>query len=128
MNLKSLFLVFTTLLSLSLALVLNPKITSPTAESKWRAGDQRTITWDTENVVGGPIPADYTGVIKLGYLDPKDSPNEHLYWELASGFPLNKGSQSVTLPQDLETRRTYIIVLMGNSGNASPEFTITAAR
>jgi hypothetical protein len=51
-----------------------------------------------------------------------------LEWELASGFDLNKGSQVVTLPADLETKRTYIIVLMGDSGNASPQFTITAAR
>ncbi|ORZ12677.1 hypothetical protein BCR42DRAFT_419748 [Absidia repens] len=128
MNFKSIIFTVFTIITLTLALVLNPKITSPTADTKWRAGDKRTITWDTEHVVGGPIPASYKGTLKLGYLDPKDSPNEHLKWDLASGFPLNKGSQVVTLPADLETKRTYIIVLMGNSGNASPQFTITAAR
>lgn len=86
-------------------------------------------------------------MIKLGYLEG-DSPNEHLCkchsvsfirgtltdiiihkdWDLASGFPLNKGAQSVTLPSDLETKKTYIIVLMGDSGNASPKFLIQAAR
>ncbi|ORZ09621.1 hypothetical protein BCR42DRAFT_423798 [Absidia repens] len=101
--------------------------TSPSSGTKWRAGDKRTVTWDT-NVEGGPIPDDYKGTIKLGYLDPKDGPSEHLKWELASEFDLNKGSQVVTLPNDLETKRTYIIVLMGDSGNASPQFTITAAR
>ncbi|KAI9299579.1 hypothetical protein BJ944DRAFT_245073, partial [Cunninghamella echinulata] len=66
------------------------------------------------------------GTIKLGYLTKEDGPNEHLYWDLATGFPLNKGSQEITLPTDLEYRKTYIIVLMGNSGNASKKFTIFA--
>ncbi|KAI8340769.1 hypothetical protein BC941DRAFT_418133, partial [Chlamydoabsidia padenii] len=124
---KYTFLVLATFLTISLAFVLNPEITYPTAESIWTAGSRQNITWDTEHVVGGPIPNDYTGIIKLGYLDPVDTPNEHLHWELAAGFPLNKGWQVVTLPTDLESRHTYIIVLMGNSGNASPEFTINAA-
>lgn len=47
-----------------------------------------------------------------------------LEWELGSGFPLTKGSYEVTLPSDLEERNTYIIVLMGDSGNASEQFTI----
>ncbi|KAI8337409.1 hypothetical protein BC941DRAFT_425186 [Chlamydoabsidia padenii] len=128
MNFKSILFALTTLVTLSLAIVLNPTITSPTADSKWRAGDTRSITWDTENVAGGPIPPGTRGSIKLGYLDPKDSPNEHLFWDLGSVDDLTKGSQQVTLPGDLETKRSYIIVLMGDSGNASPEFTITAAR
>ncbi|SAM02294.1 hypothetical protein [Absidia glauca] len=128
MNFKSILFALTTLVTLSLAIVLNPQITSPSADTKWRAGDTRTVTWDTENVTGGPIPEGMKGTIKLGYLDPKDGPNEHLNWDLGSGFDLNKGSFVVTLPSELETKRTYIIVLMGDSGNASPQFTITAAR
>lgn len=49
-------------------------------------------------------------------------------WDLADKFRLNSGSQRITLPKDLETRSTYIVVLFGDSGNASPEFTIKAAR
>ncbi|KAI8086481.1 uncharacterized protein BX664DRAFT_335905 [Halteromyces radiatus] len=128
MYFKSILIILVTFVTLSFAIVLNPHITSPTSSTKWRAGSQHTITWDTENVAGGPIPDTYKGTIKLGYLDPKDGPNEHLQWELASDFLLNKGSQVVTLPADLETKRTYIIVLMGDSGNASPQFAITAAR
>ncbi|KAG2227981.1 hypothetical protein INT45_012005 [Circinella minor] len=65
----------------------------------------------------------YSGIIKLGYLE-EGSIDEHLYWDLGSGFLLNSGSQSVRLPRNLKTRDSYIIVLMGNSGNASPQFTI----
>lgn len=48
----------------------------------------------------------------------------NLDWDLASGFPLNSGSWNVTLPKDLATRSDYIVVVFGNSGNASPKFTI----
>ena len=51
-----------------------------------------------------------------------------LDWDLATDFPLNSGAQTVTLPPDLETKTSYIIVVMGDSGNASPKFTIKASR
>lgn len=47
-----------------------------------------------------------------------------LDWDLAAGFPLNSGSWNVTLPDNLATRSDYIVVVFGNSGNASPKFTI----
>jgi hypothetical protein len=49
-------------------------------------------------------------------------------WELASGFKLDAGSQEVKIPRDLQTRNSYIIVLIGDSGNASPQFTIDSIR
>ncbi|KAL1927596.1 hypothetical protein VTP01DRAFT_3833 [Rhizomucor pusillus] len=108
------------------AIVYNPKITVPNASTKWRAGGTYTVKWET-TIEGEPIPDGINGAIKLGYLEP-GSINEHLYWDLASGFPLNSGAQTVTLPADLETKNSYIVVLMGDSGNASQKFRIIAAR
>lgn len=122
---------FACILTLASALVINPKITSPSTGTKWRAGREFTVKWDTTYNDGKkdvPIPDSYKGAIKLGYLENDDPYNEHLYWDLAKGFKLNAGSQKITLPDDLPTRTSYIIVLMGNSGNASPKFTIRAAK
>jgi hypothetical protein len=122
---------FAFLLSLTSAIVINPTITTPNSGTKWRAGGQFTVKWDTTYDDGTgkkvPIPSTYKGDIKLGYLEGSDY-NEHLLWDLASGFDLNKGSQQITLPADLVTRTGYIIVLMGDSGNASPKFTIRASK
>ncbi|KAI8137025.1 hypothetical protein BJV82DRAFT_636937 [Fennellomyces sp. T-0311] len=108
------------------AIVWNPEITTPNSGSKWRAGESYTVQWKT-TVVGEEIPDGVTGMIKLGYLE-EGSINEHLYWDLASDFPLNSGAQKITLPADLETKTSYIIVVMGDSGNASQKFFIQAAR
>lgn len=125
------FFLFTAILSLASAIVINPHITSPSSGTKWRAGGNFIVKWDTTYQDGGndvPIPEGYKGTIKLGYLEEGDEYNEHLFWDLATDFPLNAGAQRVQLPADLETKTSYIIVLMGNSGNASPKFTIQAAR
>lgn len=117
--------------TLTSAIVINPKITSPSAGTKWRAGGDFIVKWDTTYNDGSkdvPIPEGFKGTIKLGYLENNDPYNEHLQWDLASGFELNSGSQKITLPSDLSTKTSYIIVLMGDSGNASPQFTIRAAK
>jgi hypothetical protein len=117
--------------SLVQAIVINPTITVPNANTKWRAGGTFVVKWETTYNDGEKqvaIPSAQKGYIKLGYLENDDPYNEHLLWDLASDFNLDSGAQSITLPSDLETKRTYIIVLMGDSGNASPKFTIRAAR
>ncbi|KAH8555295.1 hypothetical protein BGW37DRAFT_132277 [Umbelopsis sp. PMI_123] len=124
---KTLLIVLSYFFCVVSALVYSPKITKPDGSTKWRAGGTFTVTWDP-NSAGAPIPNDYTGTIMLGYLLNGDKYNEHLQWTLAEGFKLNSGSQQVTLPSDLETRTSYIIVLFGDSGNASPQFTIKATR
>jgi hypothetical protein len=123
---------FAFLLSMTSAIVINPHITTPNSGTKWRAGGSFIVKWDTTYFDGTgqvPIPDGFKGTIKLGYLEDGDEYNEHLQWgDLATGFALNSGAQRITLPADLETKTSYIIVLMGNSGNASPKFTIQAAR
>lgn len=73
------------------------------------------------------IPAeakDYTGVVKLGYEPANGEGGLNLKKTLAKDFKLTDNEVSVTIPEDQEERTDYIIVLMGDSGNASPHFTI----
>ncbi|KAI9029575.1 hypothetical protein CLU79DRAFT_734698 [Phycomyces nitens] len=114
------------LLSLASAIVWNAPITSPSSGTKWRAGGTYTVKWKT-TVAGMQIPEGVTGSLKLGYLIGSDY-NEHLNWDLGSGFALNKGAYTITLPSDLTARTTYIVVLMGDSGNASKKFTIQSSK
>jgi len=105
--------------------VYDPHITDPAQGTAWKAGDDETVKWDTSSL---PSSYDGTGTLLLGYIDPS-SPGEHLMIDspLATGFLLTDGSKTITLPSNLTTKSTYIVVLMGDSGNASPEFTINAA-
>ncbi|KAI8078194.1 uncharacterized protein B0P05DRAFT_542890 [Gilbertella persicaria] len=128
---KSIIFFFFFVLTFVNAIVINPKITSPTTGTKWRAGGTFTVKWETTYFDGSsnvPIPDTQNGRIMLGYLENNDPYNEHLKWTLATNFPLNSGAQQITLPSDLSTRTSYIIVLMGDSGNASNKFTIQAAK
>ncbi|KAJ7928072.1 hypothetical protein B0H13DRAFT_1969213 [Mycena leptocephala] len=114
-----LFLFFSVILAAPLdsRTVFDPPITSPTAQSIWKVGEVQTVTW---NATG--IPAGVTGKIMLGYLSP-DSEGEHLSDTLASGFNLTDEKVKVTVPA-VVSRTSYIVVLFGDSGNISPEFTI----
>ncbi|TKY89575.1 hypothetical protein EX895_001360 [Sporisorium graminicola] len=106
-------------------IVYNPHITSPTSDSVWTAGKTYTVTWDVSDI---PAEAEaLKGTIKLGYLPADGSGGENLHWTLADGFAIKGGQTSVTLPADLATRQDYIVVVMGDSGNASNKFTINAA-
>ncbi|KAF9371997.1 hypothetical protein CPB97_001544 [Podila verticillata] len=118
-----LILLFATLGWIVSAIIINPKITSPTAHVVWPARSTQTVTWSTKDIED----KNATGTIVLGYLSGKEGDlNEHLDYmhPLATGFKLTKGSQQIVIPNVVE-RTTYIIVLFGDSGNASPEFTIT---
>lgn len=68
----------------------------------------------------------YTGMVKLGYLPADGEGGENLHWTLARDFPISAGIVEIKLPNDLQPRTDYIIVLMGDSGNASPKFEIKA--
>ncbi|PWN43292.1 hypothetical protein IE81DRAFT_94370 [Ceraceosorus guamensis] len=103
-------------------IVYNPKITSPTAETVWNAGQTYKVTWSTDD-----IPADakeYKGMVKLGYEPADGEGGLNLKKTLAKDFQLTDNEVEVTIPENQEERSDYIIVLMGDSGNASPHFTI----
>ncbi|KAJ7625384.1 hypothetical protein DFH06DRAFT_1229386 [Mycena polygramma] len=96
--------------------VFDPPIISPSANTVWKAGQVETVTWNASG-----IPAGSTGQIVLGFLT---SDSENLSnTSLASGFDLTDGKVDITVPS-VVTRTNYIIVLFGDSGNRSPEFTI----
>ncbi|KAF8588588.1 hypothetical protein K439DRAFT_595864 [Ramaria rubella] len=103
--------------------VIDPPITYPTAGTVWNVNDRHNVTWDTSVI---PPGFNSTGMIVLGFLDDADGDNEHLDLNnpLAQGFLLTAGRAEITVPS-VTTRDTYIIVLFGDSGNASPKFTIT---
>ncbi|KDN52331.1 hypothetical protein K437DRAFT_243795 [Tilletiaria anomala UBC 951] len=105
-------------------IVYNPHITSPAGGEVWTAGSQQTVTWDTSD-----LPAELehaTSMLKLGFEPADGSGGLNEKWTLADDFPTRAGTVSFTLPTDLETRNDYIVVLFGDSGNASPHFTINA--
>ncbi|CCF48247.1 hypothetical protein NDA11_003644 [Ustilago hordei] len=107
-------------------IVYNPHITQPTASTVWVAGNTYHVKWDTSDQP--PEAANYTGIIKLGFIPESGQGGYNLHWTLADGFLIRDGKTSITLPQDLEERNDYIVVVLGDSGNKSDKFTIKKAR
>ncbi|TFK69536.1 hypothetical protein BDN72DRAFT_840260 [Pluteus cervinus] len=105
--------------------VVSPPITVPNAQTIWAVGTQQTVTWDTSNIPPDSQLTQPNGKIVLGWLSD-DSENLQIDTPLAQGFPLRAGSAQITIP-NVPPRNNYIVVLFGDSGNASPEFTIVAA-
>ncbi|PBK69188.1 hypothetical protein ARMSODRAFT_1019172 [Armillaria solidipes] len=112
--------------------VYDPPIASPNANTVWTVNTTQTVTWDTSNP-----PAQITnpiGAIRLrkdGITFCMPSSVDCCFdadvigsMTLASGFDILLGEFEVTVP-DVPESSEYILVLMGDSGNFSPEFTIT---
>ncbi|KAJ6585178.1 hypothetical protein B0H19DRAFT_1250057 [Mycena capillaripes] len=110
--------------------VITPHITSPTAAVRWAQCSNQTITWDTTHIP--PAFVNNTGMILLGHngvlYDSKGNPqrteNLNTTHPLATHFAIGCGSVQISVPCDIPPRSTYIVVLFGDSGNCSPEFTI----
>ncbi|KAI0301171.1 hypothetical protein B0F90DRAFT_1618339, partial [Multifurca ochricompacta] len=100
-------------------IVVSPHITNPTRSTVWKVGDKVTVTWDNSTI---PPPGNFTGQLLLGFLT-SDSENLDVSNPLATSFPLSSGAVQITVP-DVQFRTNYIVVLFGDSGNASPQFTI----
>jgi len=96
-------------------------ISSPNILSNWPVGTTQTIQWDPSQVP--QTAANHTGIVLLGYYED-NSENLDTQTPLASGFMIADGQVDITVP-NVTTRNDYIVVLFGNSGNASPTFTIT---
>ncbi|KAI0335807.1 hypothetical protein GY45DRAFT_1228101, partial [Cubamyces sp. BRFM 1775] len=96
--------------------VFVPPVTYPHAGTVWKVGQHHNVTWDTSNA-----PAQITNKVgkvvlaKGGILD-----NEH---PLAKDFDILLGHIEVKVP-NVEPGHDYTIVLFGDSGNDSAEFTI----
>ncbi|KAJ7643988.1 hypothetical protein FB45DRAFT_1020792 [Roridomyces roridus] len=137
-------MIFTTLLSLlTLALstastpvgpqqlvVVTPHITSPKAADVWTVGSIQNVTWETDNIPPGT--RNFEGTLVLGFLTNYTDGRGHVAVSenlnnsspLAQNFTIGTGHALVTVP-NVPTRSNYIIVLFGDSGNASPQFKIT---
>ncbi|KAK0489241.1 hypothetical protein IW261DRAFT_1443900 [Armillaria novae-zelandiae] len=95
--------------------VYDPPITSPDANTVWTVNTTQTVTWDTSDP-----PTQITNPIGSIMLRK----NGFTVLTLAKGFDILLGEFEVIVP-DVPESNEYILVLMGDSGNWSPEFTIT---
>ncbi|KAH9168437.1 hypothetical protein EDB89DRAFT_2099733, partial [Lactarius sanguifluus] len=100
-------------------IVVSPHITSPSASTTWNVGDKVTVTWDTSSI---PPPGNFTGQLLLGFLT-HEGENLDIDHPLAQDILLSTGSVQITVP-NVPVGTNYIVVLFGDSGNASPQFTI----
>jgi len=103
-------------------IVVSPQITVPNATTVWDTGSQQYVQWDTTHIP--PEAKNYTGAILLGHFED-GSDSEHLEWQtpLAYGFLLTDGKAKIKVPFEY-AGKTYFVVLMGDSGNRSENFTI----
>ncbi|KAK7694779.1 hypothetical protein QCA50_001967 [Cerrena zonata] len=101
--------------------VWDPKVNTPTTGTVWTTGSKQNITWDTAGIPEEAL--DTPGVIYLGHIE-NDSENLDIANPIAKGFKYRDGTVEVTVP-DVETRPDYIVALLGDSGNISPQFTIS---
>ncbi|KAF9471776.1 hypothetical protein BDN70DRAFT_887738 [Pholiota conissans] len=95
--------------------VFAPPVTSPNAGTVWTVGSTQEVTWDTSNA-----PVHITNglgqimLAKGGEITPVI---------LASKFDILQGSISVVVPW-VQNGTNYEIILFGDSGNISKDFTI----
>ncbi|RDX51105.1 hypothetical protein OH76DRAFT_1347577 [Lentinus brumalis] len=103
--------------------VWTPRITAPDAGTVWNVGETVTVRWDASHPP--KRVTNYEGRLVLGHFEDGDDMNEHLDNEhpLAEGFNLTQGHAKVEVP-DVSPSNHYFVVLFGDSGNRSPEFTI----
>ncbi|GAA6062603.1 hypothetical protein JCM10212_004898 [Sporobolomyces blumeae] len=104
-----------------------PAITSPAEGSEWAAGGSLTVAWNNTKPNYAENQIHKYATLLLGYTDAS-SPGYHLDIDHPLANVTLYGSEDpieVTLPADLPTRSSYILVL-GSTANTSPLFTINA--
>lgn len=122
-SLMSSFFALMSLLALAMSVpvqkrdVFVPPVVDPHQGTVWYAGQQEVVVWDTSNA-----PANITNSEGIIYL-VVDNLIDFDY-ELASNFNILDGKVQVTVPT--VSTGTYAIVLFGDSGNFSQNFTIVA--
>ncbi|KII88215.1 hypothetical protein PLICRDRAFT_41362 [Plicaturopsis crispa FD-325 SS-3] len=97
--------------------VFVPPITYPHAGTQWYRGQTHNVTWDTSNA-----PVNITN--KYGIINLIRANNATDPIQLAQGFDILLGRIEVQVPDYIEPRSDYELVLFGDSGNISPEFSI----
>lgn len=105
-------------------IVVRPQITYPTAGVVLYTGSPCTVTWLTKDI---PDEAkNYHLTLLIGY-EENNSENLDNKHPLATHIPIMSGKVEITVPLGLPKKDNYIFVLIGDSGNASPQFTIAPA-
>ncbi|OJT13975.1 hypothetical protein TRAPUB_9459 [Trametes pubescens] len=116
--LLSLFAVVSAL-PLALRDVFVPPVTYPHAGTVWKVGQHHNVTWDTTNA-----PVNITNKVGMIVL-AKGGLLQDLANPLAKDFDILKGRFEIQVP-NVTPGDDYTIVLFGDSGNDSANFTITA--
>ncbi|KAF5330274.1 hypothetical protein D9758_014456 [Tetrapyrgos nigripes] len=108
--------------------VINPQIMSPDASTVWVVGQTETVSWNTTNLPPDSQITNKLVTVILGFLESGDD-SEHLMLDnpLAKDIPIRAGQVNITVPS-VTPRNSYIVVVMGDSGNVSPQFTINAGQ
>jgi len=96
-----------------------PKITSPTTATVWNIGEMHNVTWDISQAPAN-ITNQFGGRIQLR------ADGHTTFVVLADNFDILLGTYPITVPWVI-TSNKYQLVLFGDSGNFSPEFTINGA-
>ncbi|KAG1820674.1 hypothetical protein EV424DRAFT_1472417 [Suillus variegatus] len=96
--------------------VFVPPIIYPKSGVVWIAGQHHNVTWETDGA-----PVNITNGIGRVYL--ANNTIIDLDHPLAIGFDILDGRVSVQVPS-VPTGQNYSLVLFGDSGNYSPQFTI----
>ncbi|KII88217.1 hypothetical protein PLICRDRAFT_41366 [Plicaturopsis crispa FD-325 SS-3] len=97
--------------------VFVPPITYPHAGTQWYRGQTHNVTWDTSNA-----PVNITN--RYGEIDLVRAGNVSDPVLLAQGFDILLGRIEVQVPDYIQPRSDYELILWGDSGNFSPEFSI----
>ncbi|KAJ3565449.1 hypothetical protein NP233_g7627 [Leucocoprinus birnbaumii] len=92
-----------------------PKILTPNGNTVWKVGEEVEVTWDTSNP-----PAQITNKIGMILLRQGDLATPLV---LAGNFNILNGKARFRVPSVLQGS-DYSIVLFGDSGNWSDQFTI----
>ncbi|KAI0820169.1 hypothetical protein BC628DRAFT_1331031 [Trametes gibbosa] len=95
--------------------VFVPPVLYPHAGTVWFKGQRHNVTWDTTNA-----PVNITNKVGIIQLRKGDLATPLI---LASGFDILLGRIEVTVPWVIPDD-DYSLVLFGDSGNFSPQFTI----
>ncbi|GAA5908362.1 hypothetical protein JCM8208_000387 [Rhodotorula glutinis] len=104
-----------------------PPFTAPKGGEVFIAGQEYTASWNQE--IPSDIPAgniSKTADLVLGY-DEEGSTSLHLNWTLASDLALYApapDSVTIVIPDDVPSRDTYFLVLLGSTRNQSPRFSV----
>ncbi|KAH9928456.1 uncharacterized protein BXZ73DRAFT_102299 [Epithele typhae] len=94
--------------------IWSPPVTYPHTGTVWTSGQRHNVTWNTANP-----PANVSNGATI-LLRLTGTPMPVI---LAQNFDLHAGRVEVTVPW-VQTRNDYEVVLLGDSGNVSPAFTI----